>query len=108
MNSIHQKRYEMNQLKKKRIEKLFQDCQDTIIAQTLSAFGLTQGMFQDRDGGSVTTLHNFKQEDNKFVHERDHASHSYANSDYNRSNYEVNSTEWSEKKENSKKSGIDY
>ena len=69
MNSIHQKRYEMNQLKKKRIEKLFQDCQDTIIAQTLSAFGLTQGMFQDRDGGSVTTLHNFKQEDNKFVHE---------------------------------------
>ena len=36
MNSIHQKRYEMNQLKKKRIEKLFQDCQDTIIAQTLS------------------------------------------------------------------------
>lgn len=107
MNSIHQKRYEMNQLKKKRIEKLFQDCQDTIIAQTLSAFGLTQGMFQDRDGGSVTTLHNFKQEDNKFVHERDHASHSYANSDYDRSNYEVNSTEWSEKKENSKKSGID-
>jgi len=103
MNSIHQKRYEMNQLKKKRIEKLFQDCQDTIIAQTLSAFGLTQGMFQDRDGGSVTTLHNFKQEDNKFVHERDHASHSYANSDYDRSNYEVNSTEWSEKKENSKK-----
>ena len=107
MNNIHQKRYEMNQLKKKRIEKLFQDCQDTIIAQTLSAFGLTQGMFQDRDGGSVTTLRNFERKDNKFVHERDHASHSQYNSDYNRSNYEVNSTEWSEKKENSKKSGID-
>lgn len=107
MNNIYQKRYEMNKLKKKRIEKLFQDCQDTIIAQTLSAFGLTQGMFQDRDGGSVTTLHNFEQKDKKFVHERDHASHSQSNSDYNRSNYEVSPHEWIEKKENSKKSGID-
>lgn len=94
-------------LKKERIETLFKECEATIIASCLSAFGLNQSIFTDRDGGNITTLHNFEKDSDRFVHERDKDSHTHANADYNRQDLEVSSSQWATKKKDHKSSGID-
>lgn len=90
-----------------RSEILFKECQETVISSTLAAFGLNMGMFTDRDGGNVTTLHNFERETDQFIHDRDKASFKSANSNYERSNYELNGNEWRKKKEQHAKAGQD-
>lgn len=48
------------ELRNKRLEDLLQSCQDQMLAQVIGPFGLTPGMFNDVDGGNVTTTHNFE------------------------------------------------
>lgn len=104
----------VQEIKRKRIEKLFKDCQETIVNTSLSAFGLNRGMFTDHNGGNVTTLHNFEKNDKSYVQERDHDSYDRANKQYraqprskvdpdtqvSRDDYEVSTKSWNEKKEN--------
>lgn len=45
-------------LKDKRIEQLMENCKQEILRQIIGPFGLTPAMFDDKDGGNVTTQHN--------------------------------------------------
>lgn len=96
------------QLKEERLENLFKECQSTVINQMLSSFGLNQGMFTDRDGGNVTTLHNFELEDDQFVADRDKDSHKQANKEYDRSELELTSQEWQELSKREREKGINH
>ena len=49
------------ELRNKRLDDLLQSCQEQMLAQVVGPFGLTPAMFDDKDGGNVTTLHNFEQ-----------------------------------------------
>jgi hypothetical protein len=44
-----------------RLEQLYQECQDKIIQNIIGPFGLSKAMFDDKNGGNITTTHNFKQ-----------------------------------------------
>lgn len=47
------------ELKKQRVDELLNSCKDEVLKQIIGPFGLTPAMFDDKDGGNVTTLHNF-------------------------------------------------
>lgn len=47
-------------IREDRLEQLLANCQQEILRQIIGPFGLTPAMFQDQDGGSVTTTHNFE------------------------------------------------
>lgn len=46
------------EMKEKRIDDLLDSCRDQVLQQIIGPFGLTPAMFNDKDGGSVTTQHN--------------------------------------------------
>jgi hypothetical protein len=48
------------ELKQQRIDELLNSCKDEVLKQIIGPFGLTTVMFNDKDGGNVTTLHNFE------------------------------------------------
>lgn len=48
-----------NELKEKRMKDLLDNCQDQVLQQIIGPFGLTQAMFDDKEGGNVTTTKNF-------------------------------------------------
>lgn len=48
------------ELRQQRLQKLFDDCQQQVISQVIGPFGLSVAMFEDRNGGNVTTVHNFE------------------------------------------------
>lgn len=74
-------------LKQQRLQKLFADCQQQVIAQIIGPFGLSVAMFEDRNGGNVTTLHNFSREDDDYIAEKDKTSHVQSRKDYDREEY---------------------
>lgn len=74
-------------LKQQRLQKLFDDCQQQVISQIIGPFGLSMAMFEDRNGGNVTTLHNFSREDSDYVVEKDKSSHEQSRKDYDREEY---------------------
>lgn len=80
-------------LREQRLQKLFADCQQQVISQIIGPFGLSTAMFEDKDGGNVTTLHNFDREDNNYVAtESDKKLHAQSQKEYDdtlRSEYEV-------------------
>lgn len=80
-------------LREQRLQKLFADCQQQVISQIIGPFGLSTAMFEDKDGGNVTTLHNFEREDNNYVAtESDKKLHAQSQKEYDdtlRSEYEV-------------------
>lgn len=48
-------------LREERLQQLMESCQQEVLKQIIGPFGLTSAMFDDKDGGNVTTLHNFEQ-----------------------------------------------
>ncbi|SEK12572.1 hypothetical protein [Achromobacter sp. NFACC18-2] len=67
-----------------RLQRLFDDCQQQVIAQIIGPFGLSPAMFQDRSGGNVTTVHNFENASADFVATKDHASYEQSREKYDR------------------------
>lgn len=45
-------------LRDERLEQLMESCQQEVLRQIIGPFGLTPSMFDDKDGGNVTTQHN--------------------------------------------------
>lgn len=94
--------------RKKRMELLFDECQNSVIANIIGPFGLSLAMFQDKDGGNVTTLHNFERDDEQFLAtESDRALHKHSKSSYVRDRYSLSQTKWKEKRGAHIKSGVD-
>jgi len=48
------------EIKEKRMQDLLDSCQNQVLQQIIGPFGLTGAMFDDKDGGNVTTTKNFK------------------------------------------------
>jgi len=48
------------EMKEKRMQDLLDSCQSQVLQQIIGPFGLTEAMFDDKDGGNVTTLKNFE------------------------------------------------
>ena len=84
----------LTQMREQRLQKLFSDCQQQVIGQIIGPFGLSTAMFEDKNGGNVTTLHNFSQDDDQYVAtESDKALHAHSKIDYDedvRAQYEIN------------------
>ena len=82
-------------MREQRLQKLFADCQQQVINQILGPFGLSMAMFEDKNGGNVTTLHNFSREDSDYVAtDNDKKMHDYSRTKYSkeiRSEYEIHS-----------------
>jgi hypothetical protein len=80
-------------LREERLQQLFADCRQQVIAQIIGPFGLSTAMFEDKNGGNVTTLHNFKREDDDYVAtDSDRKLHEHSKKTYNasvRADYEV-------------------
>lgn len=85
------------ELREQRLQKLFADCQHEVLSQVIGTFGLSTAMFEDRNGGNVTTLHNFERADDDFVAtESDRALHANSRRAYSvdvRAEYEIKSEE---------------
>lgn len=85
----------ISDLREQRLQKLFEDCQQQVISQIIGPFGLSTAMFKDvdRNGGNVTTLHNFERADGDYVAaESDKKLHVQSRKEYNedvRSEYEI-------------------
>lgn len=80
-------------LREERLQQLFADCRQQVIAQIIGPFGLSTAMFEDKNGGNVTTLHNFKRENDDYVAtDSDRKLHENSKKTYNasvRADYEV-------------------
>lgn len=77
------------QLREIRLQKLFDDCQKQIIGQIIGPFGLSPAMFEDKNGGNVTTLHNFERADDTYVAtDSDKTLHAHSKQEYERESYE--------------------
>ena len=50
-----------SELREERFNNLLESCQQEVLRQIIGPFGLTPAMFNDIDGGAVTTVHNFEQ-----------------------------------------------
>jgi hypothetical protein len=91
------------ELREERLQKLFIDCQQQVISQIIGPFGLSTAMFVDKNGGNVTTLHNFSRDDDgyvatendKILHEKSKES---KNGNYVRKEYSLEQTEWEKKR----------
>lgn len=83
------------ELREQRLRKLFADCQREVLSQIIGTFGLSTAMFEDRNGGNVTTLHNFERADDDYVAtESDRALHANSRREYSvdvRAEYEIKS-----------------
>lgn len=83
--------------REERLQKLFADCQQQVIGQIIGPFGLSTAMFADRNGGNVTTLHNFAREDDAYVAtDADRHLHAHSREAYSgdvRSQYEIDTKE---------------
>lgn len=77
----------INELKQQRLQKLFSDCQQQVISQIIGPFGLSTAMFEDRNGGNVTTLRNFSRDDAEYVAEKDKSSYECSQKEYDREDY---------------------
>ncbi len=90
-------------LREQRLQKLFDDCQQQVISQIMGPFGLSPAMFKDVDknGGNVTTLHNFSHEDDNYIAtEDDRILHQHAHTQYSkkvRDKYVVD--DWSDRRD---------
>ena len=58
MNSHQQQTLTKSQLREQRLQELLNSCQQQVLQQIIGPFGLTPAMFDDKDGGNVTTQNN--------------------------------------------------
>ncbi|MEJ8325666.1 hypothetical protein WKI40_21280 [Kosakonia sacchari] len=93
------------ELKQQRLQKLFDDCQQQVLSQIIGPFGLSTAMFEDRNGGNVTTLHNFEREEADYIADKDISSHAKSRQDYQRKEYE--STDFTQKSQQLRAGGVD-
>ncbi|HHL4083205.1 hypothetical protein [Burkholderia sola] len=49
------------ELRERRIDELLESCRTQTLSQLIGPFGLTPTMFDDKQGGNITTTHNFEQ-----------------------------------------------
>lgn len=81
------------ELREQRLQAFFDDCQQQVLSQIIGPFGLSSAMFKDRNGGNVTTLHNFGREDSDYIAtETDKVLHAHSRKKYDakvRDEYEV-------------------
>lgn len=75
----------LSELKEQRLQKLYNDCQQQVIAQIIGPFGLSTAMFEDRNGGNVTTVHNFENAGADYVAEKDQKTYEASREAYDRS-----------------------
>lgn len=103
-----------------RLEKMFGECQQTVLSQIIGPFGLSTAMFKDKNGGNVTTVRNFGRADADYVAtDDDKIRHAHAHRVYDpdvRAMYEVDTetkavaagtVTWDEKRQNRIKAGVD-
>lgn len=80
-----------------RLQKLFADCQQQVIGQIIGPFGLSTAMFADKNGGNVTTMHNFERKDDAYLgSDADRHLHAHSREVYSgdvRSRYEIDTKE---------------
>ena len=76
-------------VKEQRLQKLFAECQQQVISQIIGPFGLSAAMFEDRNGGNVTTLHNFSRDDADYIADKDISSYEQSTKDFDRADYAV-------------------
>lgn len=50
-----------SELRDQRLQALLESCRDQVLQQVIGPFGLNPAMFDDKQGGNVTTTHNFEQ-----------------------------------------------
>ncbi|WGV19912.1 hypothetical protein QIY50_21780 [Pseudomonas putida] len=83
----------LTEMREQRLQKLFDDCQQQVIGQIIGPFGLSTAMFEDKNGGNVTTLHNFSRGDDDYIAtDSDKALHAHSKTEYSeevRSQYEI-------------------
>lgn len=88
-----------NEIRTQRFDELLAECKEQVLSNVASAFGILPSAFKDRNGGNVTTVHNFSRTDDDYVAtEDDRVRHAHAHGNYQRGDYEVSDTEWKEKK----------
>ncbi len=92
-------------LKQQRLQKLFDDCQQQVLAQIIGPFGLSTAMFEDRNGGNVTTVHNFERQEADYIAEKDQSSHAKSQQAFQRKEYE--SAEFKQKSQQLRAAGVD-
>ena len=51
-----------SELREERLQQLMENCQQEVLMQIIGPFGLTPSMFDDKEGGNVTTQHNAEQD----------------------------------------------
>jgi len=61
MNQKNRNNLNGSALRDERLQQLMDSCQQEVLRQIIGPFGLTPAMFNDKDGGNVTTQHNAKQ-----------------------------------------------
>ena len=83
-------------LREQRREKFFDDCQNQVISQIIGPFGLSPAMFEDKEGGNVTTAFNFEQ--GCVATAEDKKRYDFYKEKYDRDNYKVSDKEWKQKK----------
>lgn len=93
------------ELKQQRLQKFFNDCQQQVLSQIIGPFGLSTAMFEDRNGGNVTTLYNFERKESDFIADKDMSSHAKSRQDYQRKEYE--SKDFTKKSEKLRAGGVD-
>lgn len=84
MNQISPSQHQGNKtmrasvLREQRLQQLMDGCQQEVLTQIIGPFGLTPSMFDDKDGGNVTTQHNaekdiFAKESEELNREKDYS-----------------------------------
>jgi hypothetical protein len=81
------------EMREQRLQQLFADCQKQVLGQIIGPFGLSIAMFEDKNGGNVTTERNFVRDDDSYVAtDSDRALHAHSKLEYDestRSLYEI-------------------
>jgi hypothetical protein len=85
-------------LRNERLQQLMDSCQQGVLGQIVGPFGLTPAMFDDKDGGSVATVHNA--EAGVFPDELHEQNYELANDEYSQ---QLRQKHWDDKSKRGKR-----